>query len=206
MRNPSLRAGEEPAAHPLPPLGEGFVKTGALSRLQQMEQSLADPSTPGKRGSGCGGDSAQRSKQLSWSWNPAEPGAVSLWLLQDLFHDVKTQPKNCFGQCLLQVTPALSPISLALLAPLFTPALLSTAVISSPRYSLGSCHGSVILKFYRNLGFSSMMRFCARTGRKPVREVLCPSCWGNTGCLRVHKPKAAAVQGEAREMAQGGWG
>lgn len=65
--NPPLRAGEEHAAHPAPLLGEGFVKTGALSRLQQVEQSLPDPSIPGKRGGGCGGDSAHRSKQLSWS-------------------------------------------------------------------------------------------------------------------------------------------
>lgn len=49
-------------------------------------------------------------------------------------------------------------------------------------------NGSVILKFYRNLGFTWMVRFCARAGRKPVREVLCPSCWGNTVCLWVHKP------------------
>lgn len=50
--------------------------------------------------------------------------------------------RNCFGQCLLHVTPALSPISWALLVPLFTQAFLSTAVISSPHYSFARCHGS----------------------------------------------------------------
>lgn len=67
-------------------------------------------------------------------------------------------------------------------------------------------NGSVILKFYRNLRFTWMVRSCARAGRRPVGEVLSPSRWGNTDCLRVHKPTATAVQGEVRKMAQGGWG
>lgn len=67
-------------------------------------------------------------------------------------------------------------------------------------------NGSVILKFYRNLRFTWMVRSCARAGRRPTGEVLSPSCWGNTDCLRVHKPTATAVQGEVRKMAQGGWG
>lgn len=65
------------------------VQTGAHSSLQQVEQCLADPSIPGERGGGCGGDSAQRSRELSWSWNPTELRAVSLWFLKDHFHDVK---------------------------------------------------------------------------------------------------------------------
>lgn len=69
---------------------------------------------PAKRGGGCGGDSAQRSKKLSWSWNPTEPGAVS-WFLKDFFHDVKIQPRKRLWS-VLKVTPALSPFSWALLA------------------------------------------------------------------------------------------
>lgn len=71
---------------------------------------------------------------------------------------------------------------------------------------MGMAQFSVILKFYRNLRFTWMVRSCARAGRKPMREVLCPSCWGNTDCLQVHKPTATAVQGKARKMAQGGLG
>lgn len=33
-------------------------------------------------------------------------------------------------------------------------------------WNMNDGNGSVILKFYRNLGFAWMMRFCARTGRK----------------------------------------
>lgn len=63
--HPGDRAGEEPPARLTLSCEKVPVQTGAHSSLQQVEQCLADPSIPGERGGGPGGDSAQRSKELS---------------------------------------------------------------------------------------------------------------------------------------------